>query len=168
MIRYIIDGHNFIHTVPRYLTLLDRDYPTCLKMVSNDISDYCHSRKIDIFLVFDGNPPWELPRELERITLKFSGKEIDADALILKQAAKWRGRQTIVVTADRKVEREVTSLGCQVISPQEFDRLLKGKRRGRKKKSVDHRSKDKSLSQTEVAWWRGEMEKELQKKKNEE
>ncbi len=167
MIRYIIDGHNFIHTIPKYLTLLDRDYPACLKTVSDDIFEYCNTRKVEIVLVFDGNPPWEPPRRSGGVALKFSGQGRDADTLILEQAAKWHGRQTVIVTADRGVKREVTSLGCQVRSPQEFDLLLRGKKRNRKGKSVNHRHKDRSLSQTEVAWWRNEMKRELQKKKEE-
>lgn len=165
MIRYIIDGHNFVHTIPRYLTLLDRDYPACLEQVYSDISVYCDTKKVEVFLVFDGNPPWEPPRGPERMRLKFSGEQRDADSIIVEQSAKWRGRQTIVVTADGTVRREVGSLGCQVKSPQEFDRLLKGKTTAGRGESLSQRGKDRSLSQTEVAWWCNEMERELLKKK---
>ena len=48
MIRYIVDGHNFIHEVPVYLELLDRNYVECQKTLFRQIQDYTDSKKVAI------------------------------------------------------------------------------------------------------------------------
>ena len=165
MIRYLIDGHNAIHQIKRYLDLLDRDYVLCQKTFYRDLVIYADTRIVKIVLIFDGNPPWNPPKGNKEVMVKFSGSDRDADSLIKTLAGKWKGRQTVVVTADRSILREVIAIGCQSLSPKKFDSLI-----NRKKSKVSHNrqtnnEKPDFLTESEVQWWKREMKQALAKKK---
>ena len=159
MIRYIIDGHNFIHHIPRYITLLDHDYVTCLKSLYRDLLNYSDSRQVKIVLVFDGNAPWDPLEHSNNLILKFSGPDRNADMDIIAQAEKWKGRHTVVVTEDRQIIRSVAALGCQTLLPKKLFRIIEEKIQPRKLKQTLPNEKPDRLSRTEIDWWKKEMKK---------
>ena len=159
MIRYIIDGHNFIHHIPRYITLLDHDYVTCLKSLYRDLLNYSDSRQVKIVLVFDGNAPWDPLEHSNNLILKFSGPDRNADMDIIAQAEKRKGRHTVVVTEDRQIIRSVAALGCQTLPPKKFFRIIDEKIQTRKLKQTLPNEKPDRLSRTEIDWWKKEMKK---------
>ena len=165
MIRYIIDGHNFIHKIPGYLKLLDRDYIQCLKTLYSDLLNYVTSRHITIVLVLDGNSPWDPPDRCPNLTVEYSGSHRSADSKIIDLAKKWSGRQTVVVSDDKLILRSVVALGCRTISPLEFNRLVNYPDRTKRVKISGQREKFHGLTQTEVRWWKKEMERALAEKK---
>ncbi len=162
MNRYIIDGHNFIHQIPHYLKLLDKDYIQCQKMLTNDLLHYSDTRKIIIILVFDGNPPWD-PEDETKLKVIFSGDNRSADDTIIQLCGKFPGGQTTVVTADKYILRGVREADCQTTSPEQFYKLIKSKRQKIPKSIL--KEKPQYLSPSEVEEWKREMLKEIKKRK---
>lgn len=165
MIRYLIDGHNAIHQIKRYLDLLDRDYVLCQKTFYKDLVIYADTRNVKIVLIFDGNQPWNPPNGNNKVMVKFSGSDRDADSLIKNLAGKWTGRQTVVVTADRSIIREVIAMGCQSLSPKKFDGLIKRKKPWVSRNKQTDDEKPGFLTESEVQWWKKEMKQALSRKK---
>ncbi len=162
MIRYVVDGHNTIHSVSRYLELLDRDYPACLRTLIADCADYCDSRSVKIVLVFDGNPPFDLPEGGGGLSVLFSGKGRDADALVAEKAVP--PKSTTVVTNDGNLKRLTGSTGCKLMSPEAFSELIAPPVRSGGGRNSERR-KRRGLTGQEVSWWKREMEEELKKKR---
>ena len=162
MIRYLIDGHNTIHSIPRYLEILDRDYPSCLKRVITDFADYCDSRNVNIVLVFDGNPPFEIPKSHGNLEVVFSGSNRDADTVIAEKSLP--EKSNIVVTNDGGLKRLITASGCRYMQPKKFYELYASSKKKRRRGSSQS-GKDRSLTPQEVAWWKREMSEALEKKK---
>jgi predicted RNA-binding protein with PIN domain len=162
MIHYIIDGHNTIHSIPTYLEILDRDYPSCLEKVITDCADYCDSRNVKIVLVFDGNPPFEIPKSHGNLKVVFSGSNRDADTVIVEKTLPTKNN--IVVTNDGGLKHLITANGCRYISPEQFYELYaSSKKKNRRRTSQS--GKDRSLTPQEMAWWKREMNEALEKKK---
>lgn len=165
MIRYIVDGHNLIHTIPVYLDLLDRSYIGALDAVERDVVSYVHGKELKVILIFDGNPPGDRAPVMGGVSVLFSGRDRDADSLIAEKAGNWRGRQTVVVSRDRHVMRSGASLGCKTLSPEDFYRLLKQKKRGKTTKPLGPKGKSAGLAPHQVESWKKVMEKALAEKK---
>lgn len=162
MIRYVVDGHNTIHSVPLYLELLDREYPECLKRLIKDCTDYCASHSVKIVIIFDGNPPFESPKSGGGVSVVFSGKERDADTLIVEKAVP--AKSTTVVTNDRAVKRMTGFEGCRQMTPEVFFELIASPSRPGSNRNSEGR-KRRGLMGQEISWWKREMEKELKKKR---
>ena len=162
MIRYLIDGHNTIHSIPRYLEILDRDYPSCLKRVITDCADYCDSRNVKIVLVFDGNPPFEIPKSHGNLEVVFSGSNRDADTVIAEKALP--EKSNIVVTNDGGLKRLITASGCRYMQPEKFYELYTSSKK-KSRRGSSQSGKERGLTPQEVAWWKREMNEALEKKK---
>jgi len=162
MIRYIIDGHNTIHSIPHYLEILDRDYPSCLKRVITDCADYCDSRNVKIVLVFDGNPPFKIPKSHGNLEVVFSESNRDADTVIAEKALP--AKSNIVVTNDGGLKRLITASGCRNMQPEKFYELYTSSNK-KNRRGSSQSGKDRGLTPQEVAWWKREMNEALEKKK---
>ena len=162
MIRYLIDGHNTIHSIPRYLEILDRDYPSCLKRVITDCADYCDSRNVKIVLVFDGNPPFEIPKSHGNLEVVFSGSNRDADTVIAEKSLP--EKSNIVVTNDGGLKRLITASGCRYMQPEKFYELYTSSKK-KSRRGSSQSGKNRSLTPQEMAWWKREMKEALEKKK---
>ena len=143
MIRYIIDGHNTIHSIPPYLEILDRDYPSCLKRVITDCADYCDSRNVKIVLVFDGNPPFEIPKSHGNLEVVFSGSNRDADTVIAEKSLP--EKSNIVVTNDGGLKHLITASGCRCMQPEKFYELYASSKKNSRRESSQS-GKDRSLT----------------------
>ncbi|MFQ6608669.1 MAG: NYN domain-containing protein [Fidelibacterota bacterium] len=166
MISYIIDGHNFIHEIPVYLELLDRNYVECQKKLFQQLQTYTETRKVFISLVFDGNQPWEPSTYSTRLKIHFSGSNREADDVIIALAKKWGNRNVFVVTRDRALHQAVVAVGCRVMLPVDFYNLINTKNR---KTSSWRRFRDRySLTPEEVKEWKALMKVELAKRQKDE
>lgn len=162
MIRYIIDGHNTIHSVPRYLEVLDRDYVAGLEAIISDCALYCENKDVQMILVFDGNPPFEVQKYASNLKVIFSGGSRDADAVIAESAG--GGRSTIVVTNDGGLKRLTASKGARPMSPTDFSRLISTLPKGQRGRR-SFREKEQGLTPREVERWKKEMTEALKKKR---
>ena len=165
MIRYIIDGHNMINSVPQYNRLLKHNYVLCLKTLYQDLLNYTESKSVCITLVFDGNAPWDPIDKSDRFFIEFSGKQKDGDTLVIDFAEKWQGRQTVVVTEDRVVCRAAAGFGCLILSPREFNRLITSREKTKSRLEEDQDRKPEQLTKSEILWWKAEMKKALDKRR---
>ena len=162
MIKYIVDGHNTINSIPNYINILEKDYPACLEKIIDDCEIYSLKKHIKINLVFDGNAPFKIPKSNNNMNIFFSGKEKDADALIVEKSQS--GKNIIVITNDKYLRRQIVSIGCKYLSTYEFYNLIILKIKNTSK-SNEINSKKNGLNTHEVKWWKNEMLKEIKKKK---
>ena len=159
--RYVVDAHNTIHSFPYYLDLLDRDYILCLKNFINDCSNYCDNKKVKLILVFDGNPPFDLSKNGNDMTIIFSGKKKDADTIISNTID--LAKNTIVVTKDKGIKQNTAFSGCKYLSPKKFCQLIYPNYH-KKSSEIQNHNKLRGLTSQEVLWWKKEMNEELKKK----
>ena len=159
--RYVVDAHNTIHSFPYYLDLLDRDYILCLKNFINDCSNYCDNKKVKLILVFDGNPPFDLSKNGNNMTIIFSGKKKDADTIISNTID--LAKNTIVVTKDKGIKQNTAFSGCKYLSPKKFCQLIYPNYH-KKSSEIQNHNKLRGLTSQEVLWWKKEMNEELKKK----
>jgi len=135
----IIDGNNFLHSLPS--PEQNRD------SVRRRALDVVRDGGMSLTLVFDGPPPVGSPdpEHLGRLTIRYSGAS-SADDLILRllprsgKASEW-----VVVTDDRALRNRVRVVGARVRSLGEWR-----SRKPRKQPSV---SREPKLSSREVADW---------------
>jgi predicted RNA-binding protein with PIN domain len=145
----VIDGHNLIPKVPGlHLTDLD-DEPQLIQLVQ----EYCRLRRTNAELFFDGALPG-MPGVKTGGLVHVHGvkKGITADqAMIEFLSNKGKGAKNYtLVSSDRRVQAEARSLGCAVISSDQFSAELVNTL---SKISEEKKKQDKPLSQDEVEDW---------------
>ena len=135
----IVDGNNFLHSLPS--PEQNRD------SVRRRALDAVRHGGMSLTLVFDGPPPVGSPdpEHLGRLTIRYSGAS-SADDLILRLLPRsGRATEWVVVTDDRALRDRVREVGAQV-------RTL-GEWRSRKPRKPRHVSREPRLSSREVADW---------------
>jgi predicted RNA-binding protein with PIN domain len=115
----IIDGHNLIPKVPG-MQLSDMDDETKLVEL---VREYCRRRRVKAEVFFDGALPGSKPGGgdgLVRVHNVRKGRTAD-DAMVKHLEALGKAaRNCILVSADRRVKAEARSLGCTVLSTDQF------------------------------------------------
>ncbi len=135
----IIDGNNFLHSLPSREQNRDS--------VRRRALDTVRQGGMSLTVVFDGPPPVGSPdpEHLGRLTIRYSGAS-SADDLILRLLRKsGRGSEWVVITDDRALRARVSEIGAQVRTLREWQ-----SRRPRKQRRV---SREPKLSSREVADW---------------
>lgn len=162
MIKYIVDGHNTINSVPNYIDILEKNYPNCLHKIIDDCENYSFKKKIKIHLIFDGNQPFKIPQTNKDFNIFFSGEKKDADTIIIEKAKSIKN--AIIITNDKDLRRQIVYFGCKYLSPNKFYDLIISKN---KKTSISNElnAKKTGLSIQEANWWKKEMLNEIKKKK---
>ena len=115
----IIDGHNLIPKMPG-MQLSDMDDESQLVEY---IREYCRRNRMKAELFFDGAPAGSTPvKGGGLVHIHFVRKGLTADqAMIdyLNQQGK-NARNFILITSDHRVQSEAHSLGCKVVSSDQF------------------------------------------------
>ena len=163
MIKYIIDGHNTINSVTNYIDILERNYPNCLHKIIDDCENYTLEKNIKIYLIFDGNQPFETPHTNENLNIFFSGKKKDADTIIIEKSKSIKN--AIIITNDKDLRHQIVSFGCKYLSPNEFYDLIISKNKKSSKSNELNAKKTGMITEQEKNWWKKEMFKELNKKR---
>lgn len=156
----IIDGYNFIFTVPE----LDRhvgvnriesvrDYVIAL------FSKYKEKKLYDIIVVFDGNhTDLVLPRKLSNsgVTVIYSKSGIDADSEIKRIASMYQNpREVCIVTYDNDIKRYAKKNGCHIIDPREmYSEILKVINKERKTPTVEPEAKQMGPTEQDIRYWK--------------
>lgn len=161
MVKYIVDGHNTINSIPDYIYILEKNYPNCLERIIDDCENYSLKKKIKIHLIFDGNQPFQIPQTNKDLNIFFSGNQKDADTIIIEKAKSMKN--AIIITNDKDLRRQIVSFGCKYLSPGEFYDLIISKNK-KTYKSNELNAKKTGLSIQEANWWKKEMLKEINKK----
>ena len=145
----IIDGHNLIPKIPG-LRLSD---PEDECKLTGLIQEYCRLKRSNAELFFDGAPPGINNKSNGGLVhVHYIRKGLTADqAMINFLSAKGKSsRNFILISSDRRVQIEARSLGCAILTSDQFAaeliNILSGKIENKKKQET-------SLSPQEVNEW---------------
>ncbi len=145
----VIDGHNLIPKVPGlHLTDLD-DESQLIQM----IQEYCRLRRTNAELFFDGALPGMPGIKTGGLVHVHSVKKgITADQAIIEFLSNKgkAARNYTLVSSDRSVQAEARSLGCPILSSDQFSAEIVNTLA---KVSEEKKKQDKPLSQEEVEDW---------------
>ncbi|MFH1909544.1 MAG: NYN domain-containing protein [Chloroflexota bacterium] len=119
---YLIDGHNLIPKLGLRLDAIDDE----LALVTR-LQQFCRLRRAQVEVYFDGAPPGQpTSRKFGAVTAYFIRQTSSADAAIegrLEKLGK-AARNWTVVSSDHRVQNAARAVHAQVISAEEFARLV--------------------------------------------
>ena len=156
----IIDGYNFIFTVPaleRHVGINRiepvRDYVISL------LSKYKEEKHYDVTVVFDGCfTENSLPKKqnCSGITVIYSKSGTDADTEIKNITSRCQNPKDVyIVTYDNDIKRHVRKCGCHIIEPKAmYKEILEILNKDKKKKSDEPESKRKGPSKDDAKYWK--------------
>ncbi len=144
---YLIDGHNLIPKLGLRLDALDDE----LALVTR-LQEFCRLRRAQVEVYFDGAPPGQpVVRKFGALTAHFIRQTSSADAAIevrLEKMGKAAHNWT-VVSSDHRVQNAARAVHAQVISAEEFARLVTTAQSG----TASTPKADRGLSPQEVEAW---------------
>lgn len=156
----IIDGYNFIFTVPALEKHVGvnriepvRDYVVSL------FSKYKEKKHYDVIVVFDGNyTQAALPKKqtCSGITVIYSKSGINADTEIKNITSLCQNPKDVhIVTYDNDIKRHVRKCGCHIIEPKAmYKEILEILNKDEKKTSDEPESKQKGPSEDDAKYWK--------------
>jgi predicted RNA-binding protein with PIN domain len=144
---YLVDGHNLIPKVGLRLDSIDDEME--LVAVLQEFARL-HRRQIEVY--FDGAPAGQAgTRNLSAVKAHFVRLGTTADAAISLRLKKMgrAAKNWTVVSSDRQVQAEARTVRANVLSSDEFARLLQQTPRGETSKPAA----DRKVSPAEVDEW---------------
>jgi predicted RNA-binding protein with PIN domain len=156
----IIDGYNFIFTVPALEKYVEinriepvRDYVISL------LSKYKEVKHYDVIVVFDGNyTQAALPKRQTYcgITVIYSKSGINADTEIKNITSLCQNpKDTHIVTYDNDIKRHVKKCGCHIIEPKAlYKEILEILNKDKKNASDEPEGKQKGPSEDDARYWK--------------
>jgi predicted RNA-binding protein with PIN domain len=144
---YLVDGHNLIPKVGLRLDSFDDE----LELVAI-LQEFArlHRRQVEVY--FDGAPAAQAgTRSLGTVKAHFVRAETTADDAIARRLKKLgrAAKNWTVVSSDRQVQANARAAHAEVLSSEEFARLLQETPRGGSSKPAA----DRKVSQSEVDEW---------------
>ena len=134
---YLVDGHNLIPKVGLRLDSFDDE----LELVAI-LQEFCRLRHKQVEVYFDGAPAGQAgTRGLGVVKVHFVLAGTTADAAITRRLKKLgrAAKNWTVVSSDRQVQAEARAARAEVLSSEEFARLLQQTPRGESgKPAADH------------------------------
>ena len=144
---YLVDGHNLIPKVGLRLDSFDDELE--LVAILQEFSRL-HRKQVEVY--FDGAPADQAgTRSLGAVKAHFVRAGTTADAAITKRLKKLgrAAKNWTVVSSDRQVQTEARAVRAEVLSSDEFARLLQQTPRGEASKPAA----DRKVSPAEVDEW---------------
>jgi len=144
---YLVDGHNLIPKVGLRLDSFDDEIQ--LVAVLQEFSRL-HRRQVEVY--FDGAPADQAGiRSLGTVKAHFVRAGTTADAAITRRLKKLgrAAKNWTVVSSDKQVQTDARAARAEVLSSDEFARLLQQTPRGEASKPAA----DREVSPTEVDEW---------------
>ncbi|HQB12718.1 MAG TPA: NYN domain-containing protein [Candidatus Omnitrophota bacterium] len=116
--KYILDGYNVIHKVPRLAGLLSRSLQEAREELVRLMSEWRQSRGAEVVIVFDRNKgsldgvPVRSSRKVNGVTCVFSAPGIEADDEIIAMIRREKVPANVrVVTGDGQILNHCKALG---------------------------------------------------------
>ena len=121
MITIIIDGYNFIFNSYFKVNVKSETLQKLRDDTVNFLSKYYNVKRNKVIVVFDGYntaEPLESKYFIQNIEIIYSKRDEKADDVIIRLA---KGcENSIVVTNDNEIKRNVEGVNCSCMSPEEF------------------------------------------------
>jgi len=143
---YLIDGHNLIPKLGLRLDSMDDE----MELVTI-LQEFCRLERKKVEVYFDGSPaPHAGTRKLGTVTAHFVPLGTTADDAIRRRLKKMgkSARNWSVVSSDRRVQAETRDVKAEVVSSEDFAKILKQAR-----DSAPKPASDRPLSKQEVDDW---------------
>lgn len=156
----IIDGYNFIFTVPELEKYVGQNRIESVRdHVIFLLSKYREKKHYDVLVVFDGNRAEVVtPKEQIHcgITVTYSKPGIDADTEIKKITSLCQNpRDVCIVTYDNEIKRHVKKCGCHIIEPKVlYKEILEVLNKDKKTKSDEPECKRGGPSEDDAKYWK--------------
>ncbi|UJS16521.1 MAG: NYN domain-containing protein [Candidatus Jettenia sp.] len=156
----IIDGYNFIFTVPELEKYVEGNHIEPVRnYVISLLSKYKEKKHYEIIIVFDGNcTEVILPKKqtYSGITVVYSKSGINADTEIKNITSLCRNPKDVrIVTYDNDIKRHVKKCGCQIIEPKIFYKeILEIINKTKKPGCDEYEDKQNSLSEKDSKYWK--------------
>ena len=154
----IIDGYNFLFADRRdMLHLAEGELEKMRTDFLGRLARLGAIENTDITVVFDGAEAAEtFARESDYhgVTVIFSDKNDSADAVIVKRLNQsFSGRDTVVVTNDNELRRNVKRAGAHPSSVEEFKRHMKSLFRAQRQAHREPMEKFEGVPESQVDFW---------------
>ena len=143
---YLIDGHNLIPKLGLRLESMDDE----LELVAV-LQEFCRIERRKVEVYFDGAPASQAGmKRLGNVTAHFVAQASTADGAIRRQLYKMgkAAKNWTVVSSDRQVQADARAAQAEIISSEEFARILK-----RVMTSPRVPKSERALSESEVEEW---------------
>ncbi len=158
----VIDGYNFIFTVPELERHTGRNHIEPVRdHIISLFSRYREKKRYDIIIVFDGTHiETGLPKKqsYSGVTVIYSKMGVDADTEIKRITSLCQNPQDVcIVTYDNDIKRYVKKCGCQVIDPKAMYKTILetlNLNKGRRPKSEEPECKRNGPSEDDAKHWK--------------
>ncbi len=144
---YLIDGHNLIPKMGLRLNDPDDEQALIARL-----QVFCRQTRKSVEVYFDGAPPGQAGvRKFGVVTAHFVRQGSSADAAIRQRLHRMgkAAKNWVLVTSDRQVQAEGRAVQAQVISSEEFARLVDETQRA----APPHSQPPAGMSDAELADW---------------
>ena len=151
----IIDGYNLIEATPeqfKKMPTLENRRNHLLKMIQSTPQ----LKNITVYVIFDGKSSERnhLKYRQKNISIIFSGKEQDADAVIQKMIRQNASRKSLhIISSDREIQHTARDHHARISSSQEFWKQLRDKRPVQTNLNKSVSGGEKELNKSEVQEW---------------
>lgn len=162
MKKFVIDGHNLIPKVPGIRLQDVEDENRLIEM----INEFCRLSRSQVELFFDGAPlPGQPAKKTGLVHPHFVRKGLSADDAISEYVRMHQnpGNLLIVVSSDHRVTAAAKRAGCEVLTSETFAAEM---RRVFSSPRATQELREKPLSDSEVAGWLEEFQKNRIRPKN--
>lgn len=144
---YLIDGHNLIPKMGLNLQSVDDEEKLLARL-----QEFCRLANRQVEVYFDGAPPGQAgTRKLGRVTAHFIRLGTTADDAMRARLRKMgaAAKNWTVVTSDHAIQAEARAMHAQVLTAEEFTRLVAGTSR----RAAKSQEKPEQINQTQVEEW---------------
>lgn len=122
---FLVDGYNFIYSIPELRRIFPRNPLLARKKLSRLLSDYCHLQKVEALVIFDAyrkEGEREKEKESPLVSIIYTKEGESADSFIEKFVLqKKREYSCIYVVTSDFAQRQVVAGGNVVsLSPETF------------------------------------------------
>lgn len=124
----LIDGYNLIKSSSSQIFVSD----SLRKYYVNQLNIYCKKKNHKAILVFDGGTFAYPSKEIiDLVTIIFSGYKSTADQVIKNYISENKGKDLILITSDRDLQKFAKSLNFEFLPVSEFNGFLFNKEKDR-------------------------------------
>ncbi len=146
MITIIIDGYNFIFNSYFKTNVKSETLQKLRDDIVNFLSKYYNVKRNKVIVVFDGYntvEPLESKYFIQNIEIIYSKMDEKADDVIIRLAKECGN--SIVVTNDKEIKKNVEGVNCSCMSPEEFKMLAVNVINGGHNNVVGHDASDEYM-----------------------
>ena len=122
---YLIDGNNLIHKIRDLSVLQKKDRQSAREKLAHRIDSHFSNRRVTVILYYDGFPG--IPLNTNKIKIVYSENTSADDKIRVSIERAKNPKNIIVVTSDEEIRKLARACSCELMTSNEFDKVLKQK-----------------------------------------